>query len=362
MTANGRVFLVNNNGVLFGAGANVNVGSLVASTLDIGDAALASATRQFSGAGTGSIINQGTINAANGGYVAFLGNAVSNQGTIGAASGAVALGAGSDVTLSFAGNSLVGLQVNQSTLNNLAENGNLIKADGGAVWLSAGARDAVLASVVNNTGIVEARSVEQVGGTIVLGAGGAGTASNRGTLDASGGNPGAVGGTVKVLGAAVELAAGSVVNVAGDGGGGTALIGGNFLGAGTEQNAHTTTVQAGATINADALTSGNGGNVAVWSDGTTRFDGAITARGGAVSGNGGQVETSGKRLQVTAGASVTTAAHGKAGDWLLDPDDITIGNGSVWAPNGVDVNVDTRVLSDALNNGNVTIHDPHRRQ
>ncbi|MGK5010830.1 YDG domain-containing protein [Janthinobacterium sp. MDB2-8] len=353
LNANGQVYLINPNGVLFGAGSHINVGGLVASTLDISDADINGAMRHFSGSGTGSIINQGTINAAHGGYVAFIGNTVSNQGSINAAAGAVALGAGSDVTLAFSGDSLVNLEVKQSTLNNLAENGGLIKADGGAVWLSAGARDAVLASVINNTGIVQARSVQNVNGSIVLAAGSAGTATNSGTLDASG-SGGARGGSVKVLGGTVKLAAGSAIDVSGDGGG-TALVGGNFLGSGSEQRAHTTTVDAGASIKADAITSGNGGNVAVWSDGSTQFNGSITARGGSTAGNGGQVETSGKVLNIKESAAVSTAApHGKAGDWLLDPDDITIGNLSIWG-NSYGVNVDERVLVAALNNGNVTI-------
>ncbi|MFX6118714.1 filamentous hemagglutinin N-terminal domain-containing protein, partial [Acinetobacter baumannii] len=70
LNANGQVYLINPNGILFGAGAQVNVGSLVASTLDINDAALGSSTRNFSGMGSGSIVNQGSINSANGGYVA----------------------------------------------------------------------------------------------------------------------------------------------------------------------------------------------------------------------------------------------------------------------------------------------------
>jgi filamentous hemagglutinin family protein len=355
LNANGQVYLINPNGVLFGAGSQINVGGLVASTLNVGDASLGSATRNFSGTGTGSIINQGTINTANGGYVAFIGNTVSNQGVINAPSGAVALGAGSDVTLSFSGDSLVKLQINQSTLDNLADNGGLINADGGAVWLSAGAKDAVLASVVNNTGIIRARSVQNVNGTIVLEAGSAGTASNSGTLDASGVSTGETGGTVKVLGGTVNLLATSAIDVSGDAGGGTALVGGNFLGTGTEQNAKTTTVEAGSSINADAITTGNGGNVAVWSDGTTQFNGSITAHGGRTSGNGGQVETSGKVLNINASASVSTAApHGTAGDWLLDPDDITIGDTNIWG-NSYGINVDTTVLTNALNNGNVTI-------
>src|SRR5690606_4203853 len=96
-------------------------------------------------------------------------------------------------------------------------------------------------------------------------------------------------------------------------------------------------------------------NVAIWSDDTTQFDGNISARGGSASGNGGQVETSGHKLRIARTASVTTAAvHGKNGDWLLDPDDVTIGNTSFWDPS-VHIDVDSVALTNALNFGNVTI-------
>ncbi|KKB62577.1 hypothetical protein WM40_16695 [Robbsia andropogonis] len=358
LNANGQIYLINPNGIVFGAGAQINVGGLVASTLDTSDTGLSGAARNFTGTGTGSIINQGSITTANGGFVAFIGKTVSNQGNIVAPSGAVGLTAGNDVTLSFAGNSMVGVQVNQSTLDSLAENGGLIQADGGAVWLSAGAKDAVLASVVNNTGIIQARSVQNVNGTIVLDAGGAGTSTNSGTLDASGKNSGETGGTVDVLGNTVNATGTSSIDVSGDAGGGTALVGGNFHGTGTEHNATTTNVDAGATINADALTTGNGGNVAVWSDKTTTFNGSISARGGANAGDGGQVETSGETLHVgTAAAVNTSAAHGNTGDWLLDPADITIGNISFWSTQAgaPSIDVDSVALTNALNTSSVTI-------
>jgi filamentous hemagglutinin family protein len=78
LNANGQVFLINPNGVLFGAGAQVNVGGIVASTLDFNSASSNTNLRLFGGNGTGSVVNQGSINAANGGYVALLGNRVSN--------------------------------------------------------------------------------------------------------------------------------------------------------------------------------------------------------------------------------------------------------------------------------------------
>ena len=145
-----------------------------------------------------------------------------------------------------------------------------------------------------------------------------------GTLDASGKGAGETGGTVEVMGDSVTLAAGARIDVSGDAGGGTALVGGNFRGAGPLPNSQTTTVSAGSSIVADAINTGNGGQVAVWSDGVTTFDGSITAKGGALGGNGGYVETSGHTLSI-AGASVNVgAANGIAGTWLLDPSLITI--------------------------------------
>jgi len=194
LNANGQVWLINPNGILFGQGAQVNVGGLVASTLDLQDATLNNDVRRFGGNANGSVINRGNITAANGGYVALLGNYVSNEGSIIAANGTVALGAGSAVTLTFSNNSLVAMQVDAGVLNSEASNGGVIHADGGVVVMTAGAKDELLASVVNNTGVIEARAVENRNGKIVLqGGNAAGTVNVAGTLDASapgGGNGG----------------------------------------------------------------------------------------------------------------------------------------------------------------------------
>ena len=210
LNANGQVYLINPNGILFGQGAQVNVGALVASTLGFNDASLNGSSRTFSGTGTGSIVNQGTINATgsggSGGYVALLGNTVSNQGAITAPQGTVALGAGSSTTLTFQNNSLLKMQVDQSVLNTLADNGGLIRADGGLVLMSAGAKDALLASVVNNTGFIEARTVQEHNGTIILlGGMAAGTVNVGGTLDASAPN-GGKGGFIETSAAHVNIA------------------------------------------------------------------------------------------------------------------------------------------------------------
>jgi trimeric autotransporter adhesin len=206
LDANGQVWLINPNGVLFGQSAQVNVGGLVASTLDVDDSSLSSNTRTFSGSGKGSVVNEGSIVAANGGYAALIGNQVSNRGVIRAQLGTVALAGGSEVILTFLNNVLLHVQVNQSTLNNLAENRQLIVADGGQVIMTAGARDALLASVVNNTGIVRAQTVENHNGVITL-VGGmtAGTVNVGGTLDASAPDGGS-GGSIETSAANFNLA------------------------------------------------------------------------------------------------------------------------------------------------------------
>ena len=232
LNANGQVYLINPNGILFGQGAQINVGALVASTLGFNDASLNGSSRTFSGTGTGSIVNQGTINATgsggsggSGGYVALLGNTVSNQGAITAPQGSVVLGAGSSVTLTFQNNSLVKMLVDQGVLNSLADNGGLIRADGGNVFMSAGAKDALLASVVNNTGVIEARTVQEHNGTIILLSGmTAGTVNVGGTLDASAPN-GGNGGFIETSAAHVNIAtAANITTAARAGNTGTWLI------------------------------------------------------------------------------------------------------------------------------------------
>lgn len=116
LNANGQVWLINPNGVMFGKNSIVNVGGLIASTLDIADSELNQTQRSFKGSGTGQIINQGTISTIKGGYVAMIANVVSNQGQINTPQGTTALAAGSQVTVTFAENHLTSIRVDKSTL------------------------------------------------------------------------------------------------------------------------------------------------------------------------------------------------------------------------------------------------------
>ncbi|MCZ8257588.1 MAG: filamentous hemagglutinin N-terminal domain-containing protein, partial [Polaromonas sp.] len=326
LTANGQVFILNPNGVLFGAGSQVNVGGLVASTLSMSNADFMAGNHVFTGSGSsGSVVNKGTLTAADGGYIALLAPEVRNEGVIAARLGVALLAAGNKVTLNIDNGNLLGYSIDQAALNALADNRHLIQADGGQVFLTASATDALLRTVVNNSGVIEARTLNNQGGVIRLEGGDSGVVHVSGALDASGKGAGERGGRVQVTGDKVGLFDATHVDVSGDAGGGTALIGGDFQGKNAAvKNASATYVSADANVNADAITSGDGGKVIVWSDGTTRYNGSISARGGAGSGNGGFVEVSGKGLLAFKGEVDTSAANGLKGTLLLDPTNIWI--------------------------------------
>src|SRR5258706_6483702 len=148
---------------------------------------------------------------------------------------------------------------------------------------------------INKAGVWRAITVTHECGHIYLRDSG-GTVVNSGTVEASGTASGTKGGTVEVLGERVGLLGHSRIDVSGDAGGGTALIGGDYQGKNPSiPNAQRTVVGANATITADAVNSGNGGKVIVWSDNTTVFRGTITGKGGAQGGNGGVVPSLGKK-------------------------------------------------------------------
>lgn len=204
--ANGQVFLINPNGVIFGKGAEVNVGGLVASTLNISDEDFRNGNFKFkAGAGDGQIINEGSLQSAEGGYIALLGKTVKNNGVIQAKLGSVALAAGNAVSLDFTGDGLINLQVDQSEVNALVENKGLIKADGGNVLMTARASNALTQTVVNNEGIIQAQTIGTHEGKIFLDGGfEGGTVAVAGALDASAPTSGN-GGFIETSGANVQI-------------------------------------------------------------------------------------------------------------------------------------------------------------
>jgi filamentous hemagglutinin family protein len=357
----GSVFVLNPNGILFGAQGSVNVGSFVGTTLSIDNRSFMQGANLTlggaSGGSTAAIQNQGQINAL-GGDIFLIAQQVENDGSLTA--NHVGLAAGSYVQLNQAGApgteriSILAGNPSASAVTGVNNTGTIqavtaeLQAAGGNIY----------ALAINNSGVVRANTLTGHGGHIYLTANG-GNINNSGTLSASGasGNGGSVvvaggdnpatpstvvnsgtiaaqgngvagkGGQATITGDQITLAAGSTVDVSGKAGGGTALIGGGPHGTDSSvQDAQQTTVAPGANIIADAITDGDGGNVVVWS-GITSFAGYISAQGGANGGNGGSVEVSGHNL-VFGGLVNTLAPKGKPGNLLLDPEDLTVEGGT----------------------------------
>jgi filamentous hemagglutinin family protein len=302
ITANGQVFLSNPNGVYFAPGASVNVGGLVATThgISVEDFMAGRAKFERNGA-TGSVINEGELTAALGGYVALLAPEVRNHGLVLANLGTVALAAGETFELQFdSNNTLANLRVEPSTIHALVENRSAVLAPGGLIILSAQAVDRVQGGVIRHSGVLEATGLSQRGGRIVL------------------------------EGDDIALASGSRIDASGDMGGGEVLVGGDWQGKGDTYQAQRVAIDAGASIDVSAIQSGDGGTAVLWSDvqaagGSTNVHGEINARGGAAGGNGGRIETSGHSIE-TDGVRVNAAAPlGTGGTWLIDPYSYSIG-------------------------------------
>ena len=192
LNANGQVFIINPNGVLFGPTARVSVGGLLASTLDIDNQRFLASDYGYigkPGAVPASVVNAGTMTAIDGGYIVMLSDHVQNTGNIDAPSGQVLMGAGRQATLYIDKQSLLGYRIDSGSAAALVENSQNIRANGGTVTLLAkgltGA-DQLASAAVNNSGIIEARTLRGQPGAIVLSSDmQSGRVSVTGTLDAS---------------------------------------------------------------------------------------------------------------------------------------------------------------------------------
>lgn len=386
LQSNGQVFLINPAGILVGAGARIDVAGFVASSLQLSDADFLAKRFLFQNApGAGLVRNEGTIATPTGGSVYLIAPKVENAGLITTPKGETLLAAGQ--TVEIGDTATPGVRVEITGSDSAVTNLGTVVAESGRIGL--------VGALVKNSGNLSAASAISEGGRVFLRATSNVEQTATGQISAHGNNGGNItlqsgdttlvdgqidatgltgkGGSVEILGDKVGLIGNANVNASGATGGGTILVGGDYQGKNAAvPNARFTFLGQNAALKADATQNGDGGKVIVWADDTTRAFGQISARGGAEGGNGGLVETSGKTyLDVGALAVDTRAPAGKAGTWLLDPDNLNIMNSadscpgcynsSSYAPNTIftggtgTVAVNWSTIASNLNNGSVLL-------
>ncbi|WP_409524726.1 filamentous hemagglutinin N-terminal domain-containing protein [Nitrincola sp. MINF-07-Sa-05] len=351
LQSNGHVWLINPNGVLFGADSQVDVAGLLASTLDISNHDFINGIGHFEGAeGVGNIRHDGLIQTPTGGQVILIAPKVENHGVIISPEGQILLAAGHKVELADLSNPALRVEI---TAEGEALNIGQLIAESGQIGIHAG--------LVRQSGEVNASSAVMEGGRIFL----RGQQETHVSGDAIITATGTQGGQVDILGNHVAVYDQATVNVSGTTDAGQIRVGGDYLGKNPEvMNAEVTFIGEQAQLLANAGETGDGGRIIVWSDDTTRVHGTIQARGGELGGDGGFIETSGKEhLSVTRPADASAAA-GKAGLWLLDPNNLEISNttgtnvtaGPDFTTTDDFASLSTFDIEAALNNGtNVTI-------
>ncbi len=215
LISNGQIFLINPNGILFGANSRVDTAGLVASTLNISNDDFLAGRYTFYGPG-GSVVNQGILSAP-GGYVALLGNRVENSGLITSQLGTVALAAGEKITLGLDPQGLISVVIEEAVTQNAdgasdaVLNSGTIQANGGTVILTADALNGVFDNAVNNAGIIEARGLENNNGEVLLySQGEESVVTNTGIIDVTAMEAGAEGGHVELSGGILNYETGTV--------------------------------------------------------------------------------------------------------------------------------------------------------
>ncbi|HHF6895318.1 TPA: filamentous hemagglutinin N-terminal domain-containing protein [Haemophilus influenzae] len=174
LTANGKVYLANPNGVIITQGAEINVAGLFATTKDLERISENSNSYQFTRKTKdgqelkeGKVLNQGKIKAKD--FVVLNGDKVINEGEIDATNGKVYLSSDYNFTFTLLPDSGISVALEDNTVRGIVQNEGSIKA--GEITLSAKGRKQALDSLVVNNGVLEATKVSNRNGKVVLSAG-----------------------------------------------------------------------------------------------------------------------------------------------------------------------------------------------
>ncbi|MFZ2406181.1 MAG: filamentous hemagglutinin N-terminal domain-containing protein, partial [Methylobacter sp.] len=334
LTSNGKVFLINPNGIVFGANSTVDTQGLIASSLNLSDQDFLTGNYHFiAGSSAGNIVNEGIIRAGKDGNIILIAPQIENNGIIKTDGGSITLAAGQEIIITNLDDPEIRFEI-QSPTDSATNLGKLL-TEGGAVNVFAGTikhsgeinADSVQIDKQGNIQLVAQQDItleadSKISANNSQGDAGSiriesksGTTLAYGTIEAKATQTG-TGGKIELLGEQVGVLDRAVIDASGENGGGEVLIGGDYQGKNAAvHNAKATYIGENASVKTDAKTAGDGGKIIAWSDEATRVYGDISAQGGSQSGNGGFIETSGHWLD-TAGIRVNaSSAHGQAGEW-----------------------------------------------
>jgi filamentous hemagglutinin family protein len=298
LQSNGMVYLINQNGILIGPSGVIETAGFLASTLDVLTSDFFTKnTLEFFSENPGTILNLGKISCPIG-QITLLARNIENQGEINGSLQAVAC---TKATLQI-DNQRVFIQTNQEldTPENLKT-------------LHTSLQKNPYAHAIKHSGRITANTLGTQEGRVYLFAQ-KGTTKITGNVEAS---------DIQLLGKEVLLKEQAIIDASSDTQGGKVFIGGSYKGQDHPLAEHVL-IDSQAQIHADARQTGDGGKIIIWSEANTEFLGSLSAKGGALSGDGGFVEVSGRKGLTFEGLVDLTAAKGKTGNLLIDPDNITI--------------------------------------
>lgn len=333
INANGQIAIVNQSGVVFTQGSQVNAAGLVVSSANISNENFMAGRMVFDqpGRADARIENAGTITIREAGLAALVAPQVANRGTISARLGRVALAGGETHVVDLYGDGLLSIEVTGAVRQApsggeaLVTNTGVIEATGGRVQLTAAAADGIVQDLVRAGGHISADTDAATGRTGAITISGTGGAVRvEGEVRATGTAAGTRGGRIEVVADRVLVDQGASVDASGAAGGGEVAVGTTLRGSANPRLARRTGIAAGATVRADATGRGQGGTVIVNSQDYTAHAGTISARGGPQGGDGGFVEISGQGGLTLLGLVDTGAPSGAPGTILIDPVDLTI--------------------------------------
>ena len=327
LSSNGNVFLINPSGITFGSGSVVNVGGLVASTMDISDAnfltGVDSGHYQFepmTNVGDQSVmVDYGAqINTSAKGTVALLGRQILNQGDITTPGGSVLFGSAESVTLDFQGDGLTMLTITGPgiakpgsfgcpslpcpgpVLPMVANTGN-ITADGGQIQMRTAMTASATGGLIIAGGTLRARGVSTRGGRVELTTDG----------DVMVGSPGIL------TDASTDFIPGSIDVSGGAYAGGAVVIRGDTV---TLHNDADTVNGYPASYGShiDASGAAGGGQIQIEASGAVNFDSLSWLNANSVTGTAGSIQINAGNGIASYAEISASAKAGNGGSILLD--------------------------------------------